>query len=100
MLLEKQDDNVLLNLKKCGKCSNIIELFEVPIEGSSYDSMLYQVLQDKDKSMKVKFQEFKVMCPRCRDAQEGITFIKLGEDDLSLLNDTPLSQVYVTISNV
>jgi hypothetical protein len=93
----KEDGLVLLNLRKCGRCNSIIELFQAPVQGDSYDSLVYEILQDKEKTLKAKFESFTISCPQCREAQEGVTYMKLDEDDIKLMNGTPLSKIWITV---
>ena len=72
-------------------------MFQVPVEEDSYDSLIYKIMQDKDRSLKVKFADFKVMCPQCQDKEEGSTFLRLTEDELEELNNTPVSKILVTV---
>lgn len=102
---KEYDGRILINLKMCGKCrENIMELFRIPMaeeEGMTFENLLVKIHEDdnsKKKDLKVKFEDFMVMCPSCKDKEEDITFEKIKKEDLDLLNNTPLSKIWLVKS--
>ena len=101
---DKEYSRVLINLKMCVKCrENIMELFRIPMaeEGMTFEDLLIKIHEDdnsKKKDLKVKFEDFMVMCPSCKDKEEDITFEKIKKEDLDLLNNTPLSKIWLVKS--
>ena len=76
-----------------------MELFRIPMkEEMSFEDLLYKIHGDNKKDLKVTFADFMVMCSACKDLEEDITSEKLSEKDLELLNNTPLSKVWLTKS--
>ncbi len=99
-LLQNDDDDnnkIAINLQRCLRCKNLIEMFEVPLEGESAENVLYQILQDRERKFKLKFQALSVLCPQCKKAQENVTYLSATEDDLNLLNNTPLADIWITV---
>lgn len=84
----------------CGRCRvQIMEMFRMPMaEEMSFEDLLLKIHQDKKKDLKVKFEDFMVMCPSCKDKDDGITSERMNKDDLELLNNTPLAKVWLTRS--
>ena len=100
MFIEKltnHADKVAINLQRCLRCRNLIEMFEVPLEGESAENLIYQILQDRQRQFKLKFQALNVLCPQCKKAQENVTYLSATEDDLNLLNNTALANIWVTV---
>lgn len=105
LLLEKlSDGRLIINLRQCGKCrQNLIELFQLTLPGQiSYESLLFDIYQDKNKNMKINYDGFKIMCPSCKDEDKNknITWIQASEEDLKVLNGTSLSQTWVTRDDI
>lgn len=95
--LEEDDNKLLIPLKKCGRCRNVIEMFKTPIEGlTSYENAIYEILHNKD--LVIKFEDFLVSCPSCGEQHKDITYIHLGSEDLELLNKTKLTDIWLTVS--
>ena len=97
-LKEDNNDKLILNLKICGRCrgDQIMELFRIPMaEEMSFKDLLIKIHNDKRKDLKVKFEDFMVMCPVCKDKDDGITSERMNKDDLELLNNTPLSKIWI-----
>lgn len=63
---------------------------------SGYENTLFQILQNKD--FKLQFADLKIVCPICDERMKDVTYLQLTEDDIKLLNQTPLSDVWVSIS--
>jgi hypothetical protein len=102
LIVQKLDDGkVVINLKKCGKCNqNIIELFKAPIRGSSFEDLLYEIMQDKSNSLKVEFDGFSILCPSCGEAKKDISYLELEEKEVKMLNETPISNIFVTVNPI
>lgn len=98
MFIEKlANEKTAINLQRCLRCKNLIEMFEVPLEGESAENVLYQILQDRERNFKLKFQALNVLCPQCRKAQENVTYLSATEEQLELLNNTPLANTWITV---
>jgi hypothetical protein len=102
LIVQKLDDGkTVINLKKCGKCNqNIIELFKAPIRGSSFEDLLYEIIQDKSNTLKVQFDGFSILCPSCGEAKKDISYLELEEEEVKMLNETPISNIFVTVNPI
>lgn len=99
MLKVLSDGSVLIYLKKCAKCrQEMTELFKIPMkEETNYVDLIMKIIRDnKDKILKVDFDEFVAMCPSCKEEKEDITFIKASPEELETLNQTPLAKMWLT----
>lgn len=99
MILKQLNNEVILPLKKCGKCKdNVIEMFKTPVQNmTSYENLIYEILHNKD--LVVKFEDFLISCPSCGETHKDITHIQLDQEDIELLNKTPLSNIWLTVSS-
>lgn len=95
-MLEKLDNGkVALQIEKCLRCRNLVELFKAPIEDQIPESLLYKLYLKEH--FKLRFKEFVVLCPSCGDKTEGSTFYKMDENELALWNDTDINDLLVTV---
>jgi hypothetical protein len=98
VLLNKLGDGtVTFSIKRCGGCrEGVIEMFKMNVADIGYENMIFSIMQNKD--LKIKFEELKIVCPNCDEKMKDVTYLQLTEDDIKLLNDTPLSKVWVSLS--
>jgi protein-arginine kinase activator protein McsA len=102
MLLTKtgsSNNEVTFSIRRCKGCKDgIIEMFKMNIDDKgSFENLLFLIMQDKD--LKVDFKDLKVVCPNCDERMKDITFMQFTEKDLKLLNETPLSNVWVSMTD-
>ncbi len=97
MLSKLDNGKLVLALRKCGKCNNYIELMEHGVTGmaSTHGELLYSIMNDDN--LKLNLEQFICMCPVHRKDVEGSTFYRFDEDELKLMSDTKLDDIWMTL---
>lgn len=104
--MEKLDNGnkLMIYLRRCGKCQyNLIEEFVIPVgEECSSDELLMKMAQDKkgDPKLKVKFNGFKVQCPTCGSEKENITYLEMTPEQVELLSNTPIENIFLSRDDI
>ncbi len=96
-MLTQHEDKVIMHLQKCGKCNRIVELMGFKAGQESFESLLYKIMQDRDSTLTLDFDEFHVYCPVHKDQVEHSTYLVMDADEIDLMRKTPLSKVWITI---
>jgi hypothetical protein len=103
LIVEKlKDGKAIINLKPCGVCKEqIIEIIQAPIKDeTSLETVLYKIIQNKSKDLKIKYDSFMISCPNCRDKKEGASYMEVPPEEIEILNETPLSNIYLTVNPI
>ena len=102
-IVEKlKDGKAVINLKPCGVCKEqIVEIIQAPLKDeTSLETVLYKIIQNKDKKLKLNFDSFHISCPTCNDKRENVSFMDLSAEELEVLNNTPVSDIYLTVNPI
>lgn len=93
-------------VQKCGLCNNLREGVEYSVKevnGSpvmTLDDLLYQIKLDRKSSknqLKITFNKFSMQCMTHKNMMPGSTSIEFTDDDLEVLNNIPISKIYLSI---
>ena len=93
-------------VSKCGLCNNLREGVEYSIKEIndspvlSLDDLLYQIKMDRKHNqgnLKITFNKFSMQCMTHKEMMPGSTSIDFSESDLEILNNTPISKIYLAI---
>jgi hypothetical protein len=93
-------------VSKCGLCNNLREGVEYSIKEvndspvMSLDDLLYQIKLDKQHNqgkLKITFNKFSMQCMTHKEMMPGSTSIEFSDEDLEILNNTPISKIYLAI---
>jgi hypothetical protein len=66
-------------------------------DSEGYESLLYKIMQDKDNTATIGFDDFQVFCPVHKDQVANSTYLKMTEEELMLLSRTPVSKIWLTV---
>lgn len=93
-------------VNKCGLCNGLREGIEYSIKEANgspvitLDDLLYQIKQDRKSSknqLKLTFNKFSMQCMTHKNMMPGSTSIEFSDEDLEILNNTPISKIYLSI---
>jgi len=89
---------------KCGMCNGLVEGVEYGLDGQEVDSLdglLYKLTKaDKQGTAKIKFNFMNMQCLQHKKLVPNSTWKAFSQEEVDLINNTPLSKIYITVSGL
>lgn len=94
------DNRIAIMVDKCGMCNGLVEGIEYGLAGeeiNSLDDLLYKLTKGRDPDFKINFKFINMQCIKHQKAALGSTWKAFSDDELALINKTPIDKIYMAL---